>query len=323
MSEGGAVEKHGVVKGTNAAEEADRKAELTMARLVDGRYDMAARTGTVVALVVIYAILTIVGVWLRGRMVPAGWEVAAACGVLPVWAAVGPLLSWAVSARPARWVKSAELCEVVLGGRLAGETLTVVDEVMATIRDMGGRWRGTHLYMSRCTSTEEPDTGACQTAGIYPVNGRLIVWIGEHTAEGEPAITRATLAHERRHVGPVLLRVAWLNSLGRLFGWVIVGWAVPWPALLPAVLAFHVGMTVLSWAVEVICDVGAAAEAGPDAMLATLYQFSRTVERVRAARSWWVRYASIGFTWLAGPAHPPLPMRRSVIRLRWPQASTL
>jgi hypothetical protein len=297
------------------------KAELTMARRVDGRFELAVRSGAFATAVVVYAVLTIVGVWLRSRLVPQGWQVAAACAVVAVLAWACPWLSWVSGRKPPGWATSAETCERALAGRIPAETMDVVSRVINRIRWRGGRrWHGVHVYLSRCTSTELPDSGVCQTAGVAAMNGRLVVIVGEHMAAGLPMITEATLAHESRHVRPVRMYLAWLGMLTRLAGWVIIGWAVPWPALLPAVIAFHVAVTLLSWAIEVSCDLGGAAEAGADAMLATLNQLSQTATQINTDRSRWARYARAALMWSAGPAHPPLPLRRALLRLRWPQA---
>jgi hypothetical protein len=297
------------------------KAELTMARRVDGRFELAARNATLVTAVVVYAVLVIAGVWLRGRLVPQGWQVGAACALVAVLAWAGPWLAWVTGRKPPGWAASAEICERALTGRLPAETMEVVSRVIGRIRARGGRrWHAAHVYLSRCTSTEPPDAGVCQTAGVVPMNGRLVVVIGEHMASGPAVITEATLAHESQHVRPVRMYLAWLGMLIRLPGWVILGWAVPWPALLPAALALHVAATVLSWAIEISCDLGGAADAGADAMLATLDHLSQTVTQLRKDRSRSAWYARAALMWIAGPTHPPLPLRRALLRLRWPLA---
>jgi hypothetical protein len=55
-------------------------------------------------------------------------------------------------------------------------------------------------------------------------------------------------------------------------GWVIIGWAVPWPFLPTAAIGLMVTLTALSWA-------GSA------------------------------------LAWITGPPHPPLPVRRALIRV--------
>ena len=87
------------------------KAELTMARRVDGRFELAVRNGAFATMVVVYAVLTIVGVWLRTRLIPQGWQVAAACALVAVLAWVCPWLSWLSGKKPPGWAASAETCE--------------------------------------------------------------------------------------------------------------------------------------------------------------------------------------------------------------------
>jgi hypothetical protein len=302
---------------------ADHKAELTMARRVDGRFESAARNAAFAAQIVAYAVLAIVGAWLRTRLIPGGWQIAAACALVAILAWACPLLGWAFGRKQPGWVTSAEICERALDDRIPAQVMEVVSQLISMIRSRGGRrWHGVHVYLSRCTSTEPPDAGVCQTAGVVPVSGRLVVVIGEHLAAGEPMVTRAVLGHESQQVRPVRMYLAWLLGLSRLAGWVVIGWAVPWPVLLLALLAFHVTVTLLSWALEVSCDMGGATQAGVDAMLAALDHLSETVAQIRKDRSGWERYSRAALRWAAGPSHPPLPVRRALIRLRWPQAGS-
>jgi hypothetical protein len=299
------------------------KAELTMARRVDGRFELAVRNATFATAIVMYAALTIVGAWLRTRVVPQDWQVAAACALVAVLAWVLPWLGWLAGRKPPGWAASAEICERALAGRIPAETMDTVSRAVSAIRRRGRRpWHAVHVYLSRCTSTQPPDAGVCQTAGVAAMNGRLVVIVGEHMATGPPMITGAVLAHESQHVRPVLMYMAWLGNLGRLAGWVLTGWAVPWPVLLPAVLAFHAAVTLLSWAIEASCDLGGATQAGPAAMLAALNHQSHTATQIRKNRSRGARYTRSALVWAAGPTHPPLPLRRALLRLRWPQASS-
>lgn len=305
----------------DAADLAVTKAELTMARRVDGRFELAVGNAAFATAVVMYAVLTVAGTWLRTRLVPQGWQVAAACVLVAALAWVCPWLSWRSGRKPPGWAASARTCERALASRIPAETMDVVSRAISTIRQRGGRrWHDVNVYLSRCTSTELPDAGVCQTAGVVPMNGRLVVFVGEHMAAGPPAITEATLAHESQHVRPARMYLASLAMLLRLTGWVIIGWAVPWPALLPAVLAFHVAATLLSWVIEVSCDLGGAAQAGADAMLATLEHLSRTMTQISTDRPRRARYIRAAMIWIAGPPHPPLPLRRALLRLRWPQS---
>lgn len=109
--------------------------------------------------------------------------------------------------------------------------------------------------------------------------------------------------------------------LSRLLGWAIIGWAVPWPALLPALLSFHIALTLLSWVIETSCDLGGAAEIGPGSMLAALKYVRLIEEQVNKDRSHAERYNRALLLWVAGPFHPPLPLRQALIGIRWPQAS--
>jgi Zn-dependent protease with chaperone function len=310
--------------GSTAVDTAVSRAELAMARRVDSRFEQSVRTGQFAAMIVMYVIMGIVGVWLRTLLVPRGWEVAAACGFVAVLAWAVPWLSWLFGRKPPAWVAAAETCEEALKGQIPDRTMTVVSEAINRIRWRPRRqWHGVNVYLSRCSRSGPPDTGACRNAGVLPTNGRLIVVIGEHMATVSPQITAAVLAHESRHTYSGRMYLSYLVMLSRLVGWVIIGWAVPWPALLPAVLAFHIAATLLSWAIEVSCDLGGAAEVGPDAMLAALNHISQTIAQDNRDRSGSARYTRTVLMWAAGPIHPPLPLRRAIVSLRWPQASAV
>lgn len=303
------------------AESAVARAELAMARRVDGRFEQVAGNGVFVTMIVMYVVMAITGAWLRTLVIPQRWEVAAACISVAVLAWALRWLSWVSGRKPPGWVRAAETCEKALNSQIPAPAMAVVSQAVDRVRQRSRhRWHGTYVYLSRCTRLGPPDNGMCQNAGVVPMSGRLVIVIGEHMTE-VPQVAAAVLAHEGRHVTSVRIYLTYLIMLSRLLGWVIIGWAVPWPSLLHALLVFHVAVTMLSWAVEASCDLGGATEVGPGAMLATLDHLRQTDARINKDRSRKARYTRRALLWVAGPFHPPLPLRQVIVGLRWPQAS--
>ena len=87
-------------------------------------------------------------------------------------------------------------------------------------------------------------------------------------------------------------------------------------ATLIGLAALHVACMLLSWAIEISCDLGAAAAVGPAAMTAT-YQVMAAYRRRRRAAPAVKKAAAYALYWAAGPAHPPITIRRAVIRARY------
>ncbi len=71
---------------------------------------------------------------------------------------------------------------------------------------------------------------------------------------------------------------------------------------------------MLSWVIETSCDLGAARTAGPARMIEALTRASQAADAARAARPAWQRYGRSVLTWITGPANPPFPLRRALIR---------
>jgi hypothetical protein len=149
--------------------------------------------------------------------------------------------------------------------------------------------------------------------------GRLLVVLGEHLAIGQVALAEAVLAHERRHVSGWRLYAFALAVIAGSWGLLIVGWAVPWPALLLAAVSLRVLMTATAWLIEVSCDVGSARDTSRDAMLAAVDFKERTEGGTRALQPRGKRWALNVLTWAAGTEHPPYSVRRAAIRALTPK----
>jgi hypothetical protein len=177
------------------------------------------------------------------------------------------------------------------------------------------RWQSAHLFIARAPAGQPVSMGA-----TIPRGNRLEVILGDHVATGPVPVATATLAHETRHGSAWRLAARNLAGTLRRQGMFLIGWAVPWPAVIPAAVLTHIACTLVIWAEEVSCDLGAAADAGPAAMLGA-YDIMLASRRSRRAAAGAVpapkRLAARALHWAAGPGHPPIPVRRAIIRLRY------
>lgn len=300
------------VRRQDGAEDAgdERAAELVLARLADARVMLATRPAARVTAIVATIVLTIAGVWLRGH-VPAGWPaLAGACALLVAIGFAVPVLSGLGNREPG-WVRAARVHERSLESWVPAATLAIARQYLAGLSQ--GR-RTAHLYVSRCTDPGPAHFGVCQSAGVFPLNGRVLVVIGEHVAAWPSAVTAAALAHESRHVSRGRLRVSYAGAVFALGGWGILGWAVPWPAMLPAAIALQAALTALSWVIETSCDLGAARAVGAAGVLEALTRDSQAADAALAVLPAWQRHAFSTLIWITGHAHPPVRVRRALIR---------
>lgn len=288
----------------------ERAAELVLARLADARVMLATRPAARVTVLVAVIVLTIAGVWLRGHVTAGLPAVAGACAFLAAIGFAVPVLSGLGSHEPG-WVRAARVHERSLESWVPGATLAIARQCLAGLSQGG---RAAHLYVSRCTDPEPAHFGVCRSAGVFPLNGRVLVVVGEHVAAWPSAVTAAVLGHESRHASWWRMRVSYAGAAFALGGWGILGWAVPWPAILPAAIALRAALIALSWAIETSCDLGAARTIGAGGMLDALTRSSQAADAARAALPAWQRYTSSTLIWITGPAHPPFPVRRALIR---------
>lgn len=210
------------------------------------------------------------------------------------------------------WVPELEAYRAWLTRRVPpvpAETLAAAERILGGLA--GPRWRSAHLFIARYENGKPGSMG-----GTEPRGNRLQVTLGDYAAEGNPEVAAVTLAHEARHAGRWPYALRGLMTAARTRGPLVIGWAVPWPAVIPAVVALHVACMLLSWAIEISCDLGAAAAVGPAAMTAT-YQVMAASKRRRRAAPAAKKAAAYAVYWAAGPAHPPVVIRRAVIRARY------
>lgn len=292
------------------------RAELVLAQVagtgVDeprGRLMIGAGAG----LVVMWCVLAIAGNWLRGRIVPSPLALTIGCGCLLAIGSCLLVLFRALGKEPPKWVRAAGIHQRRLAERAGPEMLSAIEHVRTKLPNRW--WMSAQLYVAQCTAEQPVHIGVCRFAGIVPRSGRLLVVVGEHLASGSSPVVSGILAHEYRHVTGWRVWAFYFLKTCQLGGWVIVTWAFPWPVLLIALAVFHVAMTGLSWLIELSCDYGAARSAGADAMVAAFDYTAQVLEAWNASQSPWVRYPASVVKWIAGPPHPPVAVRRALVRV--------
>jgi hypothetical protein len=270
----------------------------------------------------VIAVMTAAGAGLHLAAAPGAGSraFAAACSALiGIWLA-GPLLARGRRQRatvPA-WAHAASIHERSLPARIPAQTLAAARRYLRAIA-AGNRQTRAWLYVPRCPGNGR-HTWRCEAAAVWQPQGGLMVVLGEHLA-ADPVVAAVILAHEQGH------RVGWprgafavLNGGRSPFGW---GWAAAglagaslagWPGVLAFAAAFHVVSLLAVWAAEIACDRHAA---GAEGRAAVLYAFASIAIRQaarRAATPRWRRAMPGLSAWLAGPSHPPLALRRALIR---------
>lgn len=290
-------------------------AELVLAPIA-GKLMMFSRPTMPAVELAVLAAYVYTGVWARGHLAPHGWDATGACCLLLLLAVARAALLQSPGTQEPEWARAAAVHEQQsVHGQVPAAALRQLKAVTARMT-AGTRWHSAHLYVARCTSTDDSPVhyGACCAGGTVPRNGRLLVILGEHLAYGQPEIAMATLAHERRHVTQRRLYLYAVAAVTGTLGLMVAGWAVPWPALLPVAAGVRYGAVLLLWAVEFSCDLGAAGEVGRDAAAEAVSYKQRTKGGSRALWPAWQRTAVGVLTWLAGPEHPPYAVRRWAIR---------
>jgi len=261
---------------------------------------------------VVLALYVVGGVGLRGYLPPTFAHVGEACVILLSLALVIPVVLRAPGKEEPQWARAAAVHRDWLAGRVPAPVYQQLTAVMNRMT-AGTRWQGAYLYVARCTSKEPVHYEACCAGGTYPRQGRLLVIVGEHLVYGRPEIALGILAHERRHVTPLRVRLYFIATVAGSLGLMVAGWAVPWPVLLLAAAGVRLAAVAVLWAVEVSCDVGAARETSAAAMIETVNYKQRTKEGSRALWPAAQRRTVSILTWVTGPEHPPYAMRRWLI----------
>jgi hypothetical protein len=177
------------------------------------------------------------------------------------------------------------------------------------------RYKGAWLEIAACPGPGRH--GMCRNASATPGGAGMIrVVLGSHYAE-RPECAAFIVAHEVRHpAGPGLMfHLLVLAGAARAAAWGVVGWALPWPWLLVAVVAIQAAFIAVSWAAEFACDVGAARAQGRSAALAGLTCL-QDAQRQPSSSPLWRRLVVLVLSRAGLPtAHPPFWLRNAMIRL--------
>jgi hypothetical protein len=189
-------------------------------------------------------------------------------------------------------------------------TIEAATRIMAQISSR--RWRGSRLEIARCDDPVRH--GRCREAGTEPLAGGMLkVILGEHIAD-RPADVAFVLAHETRHPTGWTCHLSVAATSARLCGWLVAGWAVPWPWLLAALAAIQAVYAAACWVTETGCDLGGARAEGRTAALG-FFAHRQAERREPKPGPAWGRYARYLLITAAVPtAHPPLWLRAAIIR---------
>lgn len=257
-------------------------------------------------------VTTLAGMGLRLHLAHPLVAAAVVAAVLAVIGASGPAaLRMQASQEPQEpeWVQDLTAYRAWLPHRvpaIPAQTLAAADRYLAAMS--GRRWRSAHLFIARSPAGKRISSGLTSPRG-----NRVEVILADHVALGAAQVAEAVLAHEARHLTGWRPAIFSLATTMRARGLFIVGWAVPWPAVIPAAILLHVACTLAIWVVEVSCDLGAAGQAGRAAMM-DYFGFARSRNHVRPGLK---RIAAQVLHWAAGPGHPPIAVRRAIIRTRY------
>lgn len=192
-------------------------------------------------------ILVASGVALRVLVMPLrpalAWAVLAVLTAAPI--AVSAVRRLANRADPARLAREEREHRATLSGRVRWSTLDAVDAYLATVPL--GRWASVHLCVPQ-------PAGGQALVSVYPHGNRLLVMVHQNLMRDDPsfAVTcvARTLALARGWRLQLALAPRWLWYGGP----VVVGWAVGWPWLAPALAAvLTVGM-LTRWLAELAGD---------------------------------------------------------------------
>jgi hypothetical protein len=258
----------------------------------------------------------------------------------------GPVLAWLCLAAITGWLglagaqmlalrrpgRAAELAEAAavhsagLPGRVPAGTLAAARRHLPAAAKAMHRDRA-WLYVAPCPGPDRPCSVFCGTAAALPLGRQVLVVLGEHPA-ARPEVAASALAHETGHH-----TVRWLwqvhyarTTLG--WGWAIAGLAGataggPAGAVIAAALFWLVSLLLL-WAGETGCDLRAVRTEGYPAVLAG-FRYMAVMLASRPARpgtpppapsrSRTARKTVLAvLDWTNGPAHPPLRLRRALVR---------
>lgn len=167
------------------------------------------------------------------------------------------------------------------------------------------------LTILRCPGPGKHDW--CQRGYAVPVRGGILVAVGEHLTE-RPARAAFVAGHELLHLAGWRRRLWVVATYLRLAGWLIAGWALPWPQALAAIAAVQAAYNISGWVLEIACDVGSARVTGAEAAL-DAFAARREELREPSRNGIWMRAVGWTVKMTAGHApHPPLRVRCAMIR---------
>jgi Zn-dependent protease with chaperone function len=295
------------------------KAELVLGRVVQARTPGAVEAPRALAMasvgIVAAVALVAAGMWLRSHVALSGLAVAGVWAGLIGSGYVVAVVGRAVGKKAPEWVASAELHQRRVAARARPEVVAVIERVR---EELPGRWwRSAHVYVAACERNEPAHLGICQVGGVIPTGGRLLVLVGEHLASEPGRVVHAVLAHEGRHVGGWRFWVSTALGTCTFVGWFLLGFTVPWPWLLVGAAVMALTTTAVSWVIELACDAGSVRSAGQEATLEALDYTNGVVKRYRAACSPLVRHALAVTMWVVRAPHPPIVLRRAIVRRSW------
>jgi hypothetical protein len=179
------------------------------------------------------------------------------------------------------------------------------------------------LYVAPCPGPDKRCTVFCTTAATWTPGGQVMVILGEHPA-ARPDVAASALAHEAGHHA---FRWLWQVHYARTLGW---GWAAAglagaaaggWPGAAIAGAVFWAGSLAALWAGETGCDLRAVRTEGYPAVQAGFGYIAGLLAGHPAgpgasppvlSRS--RRAVLTVLDWANGPGHPPLRLRRALVR---------
>lgn len=155
----------------------------------------------------------------------------------------------------------------------------------------------------------------CRTACAEPVRGGVQVIIGEHMAGRSPSQTAFVVGHELLHPAGWRRRLWVVSTYLRMAGWLVAGWALPWPQALAGIAAVQAAYTVSGWALEIACDLGSARVTGAEAALASHAAYREDMRKPDPRPPWLRRVGYVVVKITAYAPHPPLKVRCAMIRV--------
>jgi hypothetical protein len=210
-----------------------------------------------------------------------------------------------------------------LPGRVPAGTLAAAGRHLAAVAAARHRDRA-WLYVAPCPGPGKPCTVFCTTAATWTPGGQVMVILGEHPA-ARPDVAASALAHEAGHHA---YRWLWQVHYARTtlnWGWAAAGIAGAmvggWTGAAIAGVLFWVVSLLALWAGETGCDLRAVRTEGHPAVQAGFGYIAGLLAGHPAgpgtsppARTRSQKIVLTVLDWASGPGHPPLRLRRALVR---------